>query len=284
MAPDRIHRALSADGTEIAGRALGQGPPLVLIHAGLGDGDLDFGALLPLLEDRFTCYLPSTRSRGLSGHSEDLGPERHVEDIVAFVDSIGEPVGLVATSGGAISALGAAARTAAVAAVAVYEPVAFEVLGEEEGPAFEAALARTGELAQQGRLADAARTLMAALADDDELAALAASSYFEAAGRYVPVLLGQIQQLAQAHTPSPTDPSELARITAPVLILQGSQTPLRWFADSVRHVADHVAEAEVRKIPRTRHHALWVDPEPAARELARFFTTRHAALTPFAAG
>ena len=82
MDPDRIHRAVSADGTEFVGRAHGQGPPLVLVHAGLGDGDLGFGALLPLLEGRFTCYLPSTRSRGLSGHSEDLGPERHVEDVV----------------------------------------------------------------------------------------------------------------------------------------------------------------------------------------------------------
>ncbi len=46
MDPDRIHRAVSADGTEFVGRAHGQGPPLVLVHAGLGDGDLGFGALL----------------------------------------------------------------------------------------------------------------------------------------------------------------------------------------------------------------------------------------------
>jgi hypothetical protein len=34
-----VHRTISADGTEIAGRVHGQGPPLVLVHGGLGDGE-----------------------------------------------------------------------------------------------------------------------------------------------------------------------------------------------------------------------------------------------------
>lgn len=44
---------------------------------GLGDGDLDCGALASHLEDRFTCFLASTRNRGLSGSSDDLGGQRH---------------------------------------------------------------------------------------------------------------------------------------------------------------------------------------------------------------
>ena len=83
-----------------------------------------------------------------------------------------------------------------------------------EGAAFGATLARVGELADQGSLAEAARALMSALAVDEELTALAASGYFDAAGQYVPVLLAQLQQLAEAHTPSPTDSSQLALITA----------------------------------------------------------------------
>jgi len=54
--PERVHRATSADGTEIAGEAYGQGPPLVLVHAGLGHGTLDWAFALPSLSDRFTCY------------------------------------------------------------------------------------------------------------------------------------------------------------------------------------------------------------------------------------
>jgi hypothetical protein len=43
----------------------------------------------------------------------------------------------------------------------------------------------------------------------------------------------------------------------------------------VRHVAEHSAKAEVREIAGTRHHAAWVDPEPVATELARFFDGRY---------
>ena len=128
----KIHRAVSSDGTEIAGHVQGQGPALVLIHASLGDGDSDWAAALPFLKDNFTCYTMSTRNRGLSGNSDDLSLERQVEDVVAFAESISEPVGLAAASGGSISTLGAAAQSKAVAAAAVYEPIVFEIIGEED--------------------------------------------------------------------------------------------------------------------------------------------------------
>ena len=62
-ANERIHRAVSADGTEIAGRVQGHGPPLILVHGAYGDGEIAWKALLPYLTDRYTCYLPSTRGR-----------------------------------------------------------------------------------------------------------------------------------------------------------------------------------------------------------------------------
>jgi pimeloyl-ACP methyl ester carboxylesterase len=76
MADDRIHRAASADGTEIAGRVQGHGPPLVLVHGVMGDGDIAWESLLHHLTDRFTCYLPSTRGRGLSADNPDHSPPR----------------------------------------------------------------------------------------------------------------------------------------------------------------------------------------------------------------
>ena len=276
MATERIHRATSPDGTEIAGRVHGQGPPLVLVHAGLGDSDLDCGELASLLSDRFTCYLPSTRNRGLSGHSDDTGVERPVEDVVAFVESIGEPAGVATWSGGALTVLGAAQRTAAVSAVAVHEPLVFELLDEEGNASLEAAIAHMAGLAEQGRLTEAARDWMTDWANDEEMAALEASGYFEAVGRYVPVLLGLAAAFAEADGPSPTDPSELARITAPVLVLQGSQTTRRWLVDSVRHVAEHVPSAQVRVVPGTGHSSMPAQPNKLADELAPFFAAEHA--------
>jgi pimeloyl-ACP methyl ester carboxylesterase len=271
----RIHRARSHDGTEIAGSVHGQGPPLILLHSGLGDGDLDCGALVPHLRDRFTCYLPCTRSRGLSGASTDLSPQRHQEDIIAFAESIGGPVGVMASSGGAIAMLGAAARTPAIAAVATYEPLVFEVLGQAEGEGFHAAAHRMAQAAEQGRPADAARHLVGYLADDREMAALEVAGYFDAAARYVPVLLGQLEGLATSTEPSPTEPGQLSMITQPLLILRGARAVRQWFPDSADHVAAHVPQAEVHQIAETRHHAAWVEPEPVAAELARFFEGRY---------
>lgn len=54
MDAERIHRAVSDDGTTIAGHVRGQGPPLVLVHGVLADSDLDWGPSLPFLTDRFT--------------------------------------------------------------------------------------------------------------------------------------------------------------------------------------------------------------------------------------
>lgn len=133
MTEKRIHRAVSADGTEIVGRVAGQGPALVLLHAGLEDGDL-WEHVLPHLTGRFICSLPSTRGRGLSGDNPDRSPPRLVEDVGAFADSIGAPVFLAGESMGAHLALAAAERAGAVTAVPAWEPFVSSVMREEARP------------------------------------------------------------------------------------------------------------------------------------------------------
>ena len=116
-----VQVAISADGTEIVGRVRGQGPPLVLVHGAWGDGEVAYEALVPHLADRFTCYMPSTRGRGLSGNNANHSVHRLVQDVIAFIHSIGEPVYLVGWSG-IEPPLGAAAQSRAVSAVALFEP------------------------------------------------------------------------------------------------------------------------------------------------------------------
>lgn len=268
-----IHRAVSDDGTEIAGHVYGHGRPLVLVHAGLGDGVLDWDTAMPFLGERFTCYLLSTRGRGLSDDHPDQSPERYVEDVSAFVESIGEPVGLAGASGGAMFALAAAARSTAVAAVAACDPLAFEVLDEEDEARLNDAVERMAELAAEGELVEAARDWMTEWADDHEMAVLSESGYLEACATYVPVLLQVLQQGDESDEPSPTDPSVLQQLTVPVLILQGSRSNATWpwFTDSVHHVDDHVADTDVREVAGAGHMGAWVEPESYADELVRFF-------------
>src|SRR5262245_38785283 len=157
MTEERIHRAVSADGTELAGRVQGQGPPLVLVHGAIGDGAIAWEALLPQLTDRFTCYLPSTRGRGLSADNPDHSPPRLEEDVTAFVDSIGEPVYLVGWSGSGAWVLGAAAHSDSVAAVAAYEPVLITVMGEDDLAHTLGTMEQMGAAVAEGRLVDAVR-------------------------------------------------------------------------------------------------------------------------------
>lgn len=272
MTDKRIHRAISADGTEIAGRVQGQGPALVLVHGGIGDGDIAWEALLPHLTDRFTCYLPSTRGRGLSSDNPDHSPTRLQDDVIAFVDSIGEPVGLVGWSGSGAWVLGAAARSGSVAAVAEYEPGVMSVMREDDLARTLATMEQVGTAAADGRLMDAVRAFARWIGTDAEIAALEETGFYNRWAGCVPAMLRFVQQDASHHGPRSTDPEALAAVTAPVLLLRGRKTLLgTWFADAARHIAQHVSDPHVRELPGAGHFAPVLAPEPVAKELIRFF-------------
>ena len=271
MAEDRIHRAVSADGTEIAGRVQGQGPPLVLIHGAIGDGDIAWESLLPHLTDRFTCYLPSTRGRGLSADNPDHSPPRLEEDVTAFVDSIGEPVCLVGWSGSGVWVLGAAARSGSVAAVAEYEPGVISVMREDDLARMGATVEQMGMAAADGRLVDAVRAFARWICTDDEIAALEETDFYERWAGCVPAMLRFVQRDAAYDGPRSTEPEVLGTVAAPVLVLRGQQTELRtFFADAAQHIAQHVADPHVRELPGVGHFAPLLAPESLAEELISF--------------
>jgi pimeloyl-ACP methyl ester carboxylesterase len=272
MADDRIHRAVSADGTEIVGRVQGQGPALVLVHGRPHDGDIAWGVMLPYLTDRFTCYLPSIRGRGLSATSPDHSPPRLQEDFNAFVDSIGDPVFLVGWSTGGPWALGVAADRGSVVAVGVYEPTVIPVLRGDERASLLAMAQQMGVAAAEGRLVDAARMFHAWLGTETEMAALGAD-YLERCAAVVPATLQSIQQSVGYQGPQGTDPEVLRRVAAPVLLLGGQQTMRRTFyADAQQYVAQHVGDAHVREpLAGLGHWAPILAPERIALELISFF-------------
>lgn len=267
-----IHRTRSADGTEVAGRIRGEGPPLVLVHGGLSDGEQAWDPLLPSLEARFTCYLISTRGRGLSAEPADgdYSLERLVEDVVSFVDGIGQPVGLLGHSLGGALALGAAADSAAVSAVAVYEPAVFEAPSEVD-PRAGAKAARVDQAVAEDRLAGAARAMVEGAVTDEEMAAISRADVFASWTVNVRVALREAQQAGESQRPTPTDASVLERIDVPVLYLYGSQTPTTWYAEGARHVASHVADFRQVEVAGAAHLSLYLAPHLIADELVRFF-------------
>jgi len=272
MADERIHRANSADGTEIAGRVHGQGPPLILIHGALPDGDIAWEAMVPHLSDRFTCYLPSLRGRGLSEASQDHSPPRLEEDVRAFVDSIGGPVFLVGWSAGVPWSLSAAAHSGAVTAVAGYEPTIIPMMRGDDAARRDAMYRHFGEAAGEGRLADAARAFHTLVCNENELAALDAE-YFERCAASVPALLQAAQQGPSYEGPLSTDPEVLEKITTPFLLLRGQETELdTFYTDTECYVAEHVVDPLVGlPLPGLGHLGPLLAPEPIAKELVSFF-------------
>lgn len=272
MTDERIHRAVSADGTEIVGRVRGRGPALVLVHGGIGTGDIAWNALFPHLARRFTCYLPSTRGRGLSSDNADHSPARLEEDITAFVDSIGEPVCIVGWSGSGAWVLGAAARSASVAAVAVYEPFVLAVMRDDDQARTVATMEQVGLAAADGRLVDAVRSFAAWICTGAEIAALEETDFYERWAHCVPTMLRFVQADASYDGTRSTDPEVLETITAPVLVLHGQETALGTFiTDAAQHVANHVPDPHTRELPGVGHFAPLLAPERIAGELISFF-------------
>ena len=253
----------------------GEGPPLVLLHGRLEDGDLCWRALLPYLVERFTCFCPSTRGRGLSADNRDHSPARLGEDVVAFVESINEPVRVFGEPSGAVLALAVAAQSTAVTAACAYEPTVSGVMGEEDAARVGQMAGSVGEAIELGRPAEGLRHVLEVLGNEDELAAVSGSDYVDAALPYLPLVMQEFQQAAGSTGPSPTDASELARIMVPVLALYGSQTAMRgWITESARHVAEHATTAQLREIDGLGHFAPVLGERAIADEVTGFFAAR----------
>lgn len=272
MSEERIHRAVSDDGTEIAGRVHGQGPPLVLVPGAMCDGETAWEPLLANLTDRFTCFALSTRGRGLSGRATDFSIQRLRQDVTSFVDSIGEPVHLTGWSQGGLLSLGVAEGTAAVSAVAVYEAPVREMWGDEVLESLIHTVSRQAELAAEGRFVDAARTFVDDLDPDADQREALPERFYEILGPNIPTHLQEMQAAASVGSgePSAMDPAELARITVPVLVLYGTRSA-RGFIDSAHHIAEHVAESHLRAIEGVGHMAPYLEPRAVADELIDFF-------------
>jgi pimeloyl-ACP methyl ester carboxylesterase len=143
-------------------------------------------------------------------------------------------------------------------------------MDEEEQASLAGAIARTGELAAEGRLTDAIGAFADWPFNDEDIGLAERAGYFEAAGRYAPNLLSFFQQLMEYQGAMPDDPAVLGAIQARVLVLHGSETK-PFMATSVRHVADHVPNARTHEIPGAGHAAPLTHPEALAEALTDFF-------------
>src|SRR5918998_3521676 len=96
-----VHHITSPNGAAVSFDKYGSGPPLVLVHGAFSDHQTNWEFVKPLFEKQFTTYAIARRGRGETEATEGHSLEDEGRDVVAVIQSIGEPVFLLGHSYGA---------------------------------------------------------------------------------------------------------------------------------------------------------------------------------------
>ena len=259
----------SADGTVIACDRVGEGPVLI-VCVGAFCTRTTFVAP-PVLARQFTVVTYDRRGRGDSGAPGvpgDPGPlaaQREYEDLAAVAAATGTGTPFVfGHSSGAAIALRAAAAGLPVAGIVAYEAP----FGNDDTPRPDADPAeRIRDLVAAGRNRDAVAFWMIEVTSLPGMtqAQLDGAPWVAALAPLAPTLPYDL-----AVTAGGVPEAELAKITAPVLILGGGDSPA-WFRRSVADQAAATPGAQLRMLDGFGHNA---PPEVIAPILIDFFTGR----------
>ena len=257
-----METATSADGTVIAYDRAGAGPALIVsVGAFCTRGTF---AAPPGLTAQFTVVTYDRRGRGDSGDTAPFTPEKEYEDLAAVAAATGsQPPFLFGHSSGAAIALRAVAAGLPAAGVVAYEaPFTNDDTPQPETDPAE----RIRRLVSAGRdrdaviywMKDVVRVPQPVIAQMDGAPWVTA---LEPLARTLPYDL--------AVTGGGVPAGELGRITAPVLVLGGANSPA-WFRRSVAEQAAAIPGAQRRTLDGYDHN---VPPEVIAPILASFFGT-----------
>jgi pimeloyl-ACP methyl ester carboxylesterase len=250
----------SADGTVIAYDRTGDGPPLI-VSVGAFCTRQTFAPPSDLSQ-RFTVVTYDRRGRGDSGDAESFAAEREYEDLAAVAAVAGaESPFLFGHSSGAAIVLRAAAAGLPAAGIVAYE--APFVNEDAPRPAVDPA-AHIRELVSSGRRHQAVMFWMFEVVGmpKEMLAQLDGAPWVTALEPLTPTLP---YDLAVTGGGVPT--GELGRITAPVLIVGGKNSPA-WFQRSVAEQAAAMPGAQLTMLDGYDHNA---PPEVISPILIDFF-------------
>jgi pimeloyl-ACP methyl ester carboxylesterase len=257
---NKVETTKSADGTVIAYDRSGDGPPLVVVLGAFCDRK----SFVPPadLTTKFTVYTYDRRGRGDSGDTQPYSPDREIEDLAAVVEVAGPDVFAFGHSSGAALALQAAARGVPFAAIAAYEaPYVIHgtrELAENPGP-------RISEMVSSGRRSQAVRFWMTDVVQAPaQVVTMMESSPMWAGLEALTHTLAYDLALTGDHG---VPAGELAKITVPVLVIGGGNSP-DWFKRSVEATAAATPGARLHTVEGHDHG---VPPEVISPVLTEFF-------------
>jgi pimeloyl-ACP methyl ester carboxylesterase len=261
-------RVVSRDGTQIAYRTSGEGPPFVLVHGTTADHER-WRPLLPYLEPHATVHAMDRRGRGASGDAPDYDVAREFEDVAAVVDAVAEASGsavdVLGHSFGGLCAFGSAALTSNIRTLVLYEgwpspnPDLLALpLGVEE---------RLDALLAEGNREAVLETFFREVVKmpDEEFAVYRALPAWQA-------------RIAAAHTmprelraehEAPFDPEQAAKLTVPILMLVGGDSPDNIKGD-YETVAAALPDVRITVLDGQQHIAIDLVPEVFADHVVAF--------------
>jgi pimeloyl-ACP methyl ester carboxylesterase len=263
---------VSRDGTKIAYWTSGEGPPLLLVHGTSGSHER-FAPLLPYLEPHVTVHVMDRRGRGGSGDAPDYALAREFEDVASVVDTIavssGAKVDVYGHSYGGECAFGAALLTPNIRSLVLYEgwpPVLPQKLkfpsGVEE---------RLDALVASGN-PEAALVLFwreVVKVSEEDIRAIQAQPTWAARVATVHTITREFR----AFFDDAFDPERAAEVTAPVLLLVGTDTPDE-LRDDPETVAVALPDARIVYLEGQQHIADVLAPELFAERLLEFLRQR----------
>jgi pimeloyl-ACP methyl ester carboxylesterase len=265
-----MEHVISEDGTLIAYERSGSGPPLILVHGAAAD-HTRWTPVLPALQPSFMVYAVDRRGRGGSGDSDHYAVEREFEDLAAVIEAIGGPVDLLGHSFGGLCAIGAALHTTHLKRLVLYEPLIPIKNQNRHSPETLAQLQALIEVGDRdGAVVTFAREIVRV--PEPEIELLRSAADWESRRAAIHTVLRELQVTESRYR---IDPQRLKTLTAPTLLLLGSDSPpsLHEGVETLRAI---LPNRRVAVMADQQHLAMNTAPELFAREVIRFLTSANA--------
>jgi pimeloyl-ACP methyl ester carboxylesterase len=254
------HAVTSADGTQIGLLTAGQGPPLLLVHGGMGC-IASWQSLWDALTGRWRVTAMDRRGRGSSGDTRPYDISREFEDVAAAAASLRGPADVFGHSFGATCALGAAAHGAPIRRLALYEPPGPQTAPREWRDRVRAMIAA----GQPGPAMASFLTEIIGLTEEQVIDLRNAPRDYDV----MPIVSATMPREGQAIADADL-PSLAASVPVPVLLILGSASPA-WAHDITGELAGGLPDSTLAVLDGQGHDAIDSAPELLASELAGFF-------------
>ena len=256
-----MKRITSPDGTTVSFNKVGNGPALVLVHGAFSDHHTNWEFVKPILQDRFTLYAIARRGRGDTDATEGHSLEDEVNDLVALIRTIAEPVFLLGHSYGAHCSLAAALLAPdRVRKLALYEPAWPTFLSNDR-------FARLEGLATAHKWDEFAVSFFRdnLHVPSEEIDKLRATELWPPIIADAKASMGDLRALKRYEF----DPQRYRQLKIPVLLQIGSESPRDLYVTDA--LMAMLPDARIGELSGQAHEGMTTAPEMYADAVIRFF-------------